>query len=220
MNLVKKPYISIVGDSISTYYGYTPIYDVFYDDNNSSYTNINSVKDTWWMQVIKSMQSQLLVNDSYAGSTIFKNGYQGANSPWRISRLKSKTTLPDLILIFAGLNDVGNYVPVDIFKLNYTELLKELMQQYPSASIWASTLIVGNIKNKRIAPFVNWKSCIPIEEYNAAIRSVVKKYDVILADLASLNKQYQSIDGVHPDKVGMQEISEMWLHFLKEPTVL
>lgn len=42
----------VLGDSISTYEGYTPASVVFYDSYFQRLTGVTSVNDTWWMQVI------------------------------------------------------------------------------------------------------------------------------------------------------------------------
>ena len=45
----------VLGDSISTYEGYTPASVVFYDSYFQRLTGVTSVNDTWWMQVINGL---------------------------------------------------------------------------------------------------------------------------------------------------------------------
>ena len=52
---MEKRRISILGDSISTFAGYTPEEAVFYDSYVQWETGVKSVEDTWWMQVIKAL---------------------------------------------------------------------------------------------------------------------------------------------------------------------
>ena len=45
---MEKRRISILGDSISTFAGYTPEEAVFYDSYVQWETGVKSVEDTWW----------------------------------------------------------------------------------------------------------------------------------------------------------------------------
>ena len=61
---MEKRRISILGDSISTFAGYTPEEAVFYDSYVQWETGVKSVEDTWWMQVIKALDGELGTNHS------------------------------------------------------------------------------------------------------------------------------------------------------------
>ena len=65
-----KKIISILGDSISTFAGYTPAGAVFYDDWRQRETGVADPGATWWMQVIEGLGGVLGVNNSYSGSTV------------------------------------------------------------------------------------------------------------------------------------------------------
>ena len=63
--------VSILGDSVSTFQGYNPRgYSVFYDASMQRVNGLNSVSDTWWDMVIKSMHARLCVNNSYSGNRV------------------------------------------------------------------------------------------------------------------------------------------------------
>ena len=105
---------SILGDSISTYAGYS---------NDAANTNstiasnalwfkdqsvITSVNETWWMQVANQAGMNVLVNNSWSGSEMAGNGYA------RASQLHDNTgsnagTKPDIVAIFMGVNDVNHF---------------------------------------------------------------------------------------------------------------
>lgn len=55
----RKLRISILGDSISTFAGYTPKDSVFYDSYVQWETGVKTVEDTWWMQVIRAFEQSL-----------------------------------------------------------------------------------------------------------------------------------------------------------------
>lgn len=202
---------SILGDSISTLHGYTPAEGAFYHTAFSQSTGIASVEDTWWMKVIKGCGGDLLVNDSYAGSTVCRDGYQPASAPWRLAKLKQKQIAPDCILIYSGLNDVAFYRTPSEFEEAYTSMLLEMKSQYPNAEIWCGTLCEGLLTNPSLAPFLNFKHCTSLSEYNACIRSSANATGCQVADIAAFGQAYSSMDGVHPNAVGMEQLAQMWL---------
>ena len=61
------PLFSILGDSISTYMGYNPCgYAIFYDAEKCIRNGLYSVSETWWNQVIRVCDGELLVNNSFS----------------------------------------------------------------------------------------------------------------------------------------------------------
>ena len=67
----KKIKVSILGDSISTYFGYTDFgYPVYFMDDKACENGIESVDDIWWKQVIDSLGGELCVNNSFSGSLV------------------------------------------------------------------------------------------------------------------------------------------------------
>ncbi|MCR4643313.1 MAG: SGNH/GDSL hydrolase family protein [Lachnospiraceae bacterium] len=63
--------ISILGDSLSTYTGYNPEdYAVYYQEPMLWKNGMESVNDTWWMQVITALGRELCMKASYPGADI------------------------------------------------------------------------------------------------------------------------------------------------------
>ena len=191
--------VSILGDSISTFEGVTPPAGVFYGPAYASALKVSSVEETWWMQVIHGLGGSLLVNNSYAGSTVSSKGCWPACSSRRIQALSANGIFPDIILIFTGLNDVDYGIPVGDFADDYARMLTRLNQHYPHAEIWCSTLCRGH-----------WSEA----SYNEMIRSCARQENCRLADLASFGEPYSSTDGAHPDAQGMTQLSKLWLKCL------
>lgn len=75
---VVKKKVSILGDSISTFQGYTP-YPNNYQYPKGSYTDFTSVTQTWWHQLIfdKMTDATLEVNSSYTGTCVQETTSQG-----------------------------------------------------------------------------------------------------------------------------------------------
>ncbi len=105
--------ILIFGDSYSTYEGYIPEgYATYYPKTNE--LNVCDVTHTWWKMLAEETDSDIIMNNSWSGSTICNTGYSGdcsATSSF-IHRLdvlietgffvKNKI---DRIFVFGGTND-------------------------------------------------------------------------------------------------------------------
>lgn len=125
--------LSIIGDSISTYDGFTnsknhnPLYlsdtnnqatfDCYYGDaNRTDYEEIKSVtlNDTWWMQAAQTMGMEILVNNSWSGSYVRLDSarnntqYAAASYKDRCVNLHMESQMPDIIAVYMGTNDTGN----------------------------------------------------------------------------------------------------------------
>ena len=214
MLITTQKTVSIYGDSISTLAGVSPEDGVFYDPNYARNTGVSSAEDTWWMKVIRGLGASLLVNNSYAGSTICRNGYQAASTPWRIAKLRKGDLLPDYILIYSGLNDVAFYRTPDEFYEHYASMLTQMKETYPQTEIYCGTLCHGFLNNPDWPLFVNLKDCLPLSLYNEGIRRAAHETGCGLADLAAYEVAYSSIDGVHPDAKGMEQLAGLWLRSL------
>lgn len=219
-------YVSILGDSISTYTGYNPLgYAVFYEGENARNNNLQSVYDTWWAKVNQFLQAYLCVNASYSGSKVSGNNFPAANSMERIRSLHTPNISPDVILVYIGFNDFGYGVPIkrstflrkdpSCFQDAYRLMLQRLKKQYPTAKIICGTLMKSYIKEKAEWRFPDLLNNIPFEAYNETIRDSCKHETCMLADLASLNLLYETLDGTHPTKNGHQIIANAWISLLK-----
>lgn len=100
---------SIMGDSISTFRGISPIENRwFYDDQDTFGGGVSDPKETWWMRYIDSHDGTLLSNAAFSGSMV-----QGWDFPAGESMSRAKQLLgsngeePDIVLVYYGLNDYG-----------------------------------------------------------------------------------------------------------------
>lgn len=213
--MAERRNISVLGDSISTFEGFSPVFNAFYTQDYAMSTKVYSVEETWWMQVIHALDGALLVNESRMGSSVASFGHQPASALWRIEKLKRGETTPDLILIYAGLNDVAFYVSPEEFGMHYSAMLKNATERFPAATICCGTLCRGYLRNPALPLFVNLDACTPLAEYNEQIRQAVAGFGCHLVDLAAADVEYCSIDGVHPDVTGMKTLAELWLAHMK-----
>ena len=125
--------LSLIGDSISTYYGvsnsstYNPLYlstseatfGTYYGNtSHGDYAEFSSVGryDTWWQQTVDTLGMDLLVNNAWSGSfTLIDQGqsntteYPAAGYKNRAVNLHKGTTKPDIICVYLGTNDIAYY---------------------------------------------------------------------------------------------------------------
>ncbi len=204
-----KPRVSVLGDSISTFEGYTPSKGVFFDRYNQYETGLESVEDTWWMQVIRALDGQLGFNDSLAGSTVSGMLSSSATAAGRIRNL-AKNGIPDLILVATGCNDWAFSVNPKEFEESYGLMLRRLKEAYPDAEIWCSTFPEGKLVDPEERFFFNMDRMISKRIYGDLIKGLADRYGLQVADLTSRG-EYETIDGIHPDKKGMETLARMWL---------
>lgn len=201
--------ISVLGDSISTYQGYTTPSGVFYDLFNAMYADMKGVNDTWWMQVIHALNGTLEVNDSYSSTTVSGTSHLCACSDKRTSSLGN----PDMILVFMGTNDYGYHIDTISFERDYRIMLKKLKHNYPHSKIWCGTLLWSYCIKEQ---YINYYGDLPggqsaLEPYNRIIRAVCKEEGCPVADLAAAGIEYAAIDCAHPHADGMKTIADLWI---------
>ena len=198
-----KPSVSILGDSYSTFEGYlTPdTMDIWYFENKQDprRTDVKSVGETWWMQLIKKKNWKLELNNSWSGSTICYTGYGDEDYRLRsfITRVPALGS-PDIILIFGGTNDSWSNAPVGEYKYAdwrradlYTFrpamacMLHKIKERYPTADIYF-------ISNDGLKP-----------EITVSMAQICKRYDVPMIQLENISKT-----AGHPNVKGMTQIAE------------
>ena len=212
--------ISILGDSISTYESYNPYgYPVYYRDDRLYDNEIESVDDTWWKQVIDGLGGELCVNNSYSGSMVVGAVESSACSNDRCSNLHDKIA-PDIILVYIGTNDrgfkveIGMEAPMEKLKFYgaYRTMLRQIKNNYSSAKIVGSTLLMGYLKDRENLAYDRFMR--EDSRYNDAIRLAVKEENCLLADLALSGERYETLDYCHPTKSGHRTIAKLWLNCL------
>ncbi len=138
--------LSILGDSMSTYYGVSnnPAYNSTLGDGAIYYPNREchvTLESTWWYQSAKAMGMELLVNNAWSGSCLLYPRY-GSDAAYkdRCVQLHDDTgadagRTPDVIAIELGANDyyafpetLGSYEDID-----FDALITETQEGYSYA---------------------------------------------------------------------------------------
>ena len=210
----QKKRISILGDSVSTFVGITPPEALFYDAWRQEETGVTSPDDTWWMQVIQGMGGMLGVNNSYAGSTV-SGGFMTSGTSEKRLRTLSAEGEPDMILVAMGANDWGFGVHPQEFEYEYRRMLQRMKRLYPRAEIWCATILRGKpVPEEEM--FFNVDGVISPNIYSDIIRRIGTEEAVHLADVSGYHMEYETIDGVHPNREGMKMIACLWLKELQK----
>lgn len=230
--------LSILGDSISTYLDYIP------SENRSQYPegDVDSVDKTYWKKIIDTLGMKLGVNESWAGSLVSWDGTTENNdigenkhiaSTTRISHLGDNGT-PDIILIFAGTNDIGHEVEigeinnltyaedvsnlsVSTFSESYTAMIMRIQYYYPKSKILVLTPC--------FAKYTSYTYYTP-DRLNQYINKIIEICEIMGVDVIDTRKtgfnMYNindlTIDGLHPNAKGMELLSDsilkkMWFKF-------
>ncbi len=124
---------SVIGDSISTYYGYSnsttynPLYlstseatfGTYYGNkSHGDYADFDHIAwtDTWWKQTVDTLGMDLLVNNAWSGSFLLSDGGQSNTTEYPVAAYKTRavnmhygSTKPDIIAAFLGTNDIAYY---------------------------------------------------------------------------------------------------------------
>lgn len=221
----KDRYFSILGDSISTLDGYNPPEcGVFYDREHKYLADIYGPEDTWWGMVIAALGGRLLVNNAWSGSMVCRHPscliQSYGCSDDRTGGLKIGTQAPDVVMVFLGLNDFGCGMQVSggeglqVFAVAYETMLRKLQNHYPKAEIWCLTLPCSSwSKQPDFAPPAmrgGWH----ISQYCQTIGTCAEKLGCQLVDIYDPKVPYDTIDGYHPTREGMETIAQAVLKAL------
>ena len=216
---LKGKSVSFLGDSISTYEGWSNNtgHNSSLGNNATKYNNtIMNVNSTWWKQTINELQLSLCVNNSCDAGRVTNTKLNLPNGFDRAGQLHRDNSMqPDIIIVYLGTNDLGNKCElgslseytINYFIPAYDLMLCNIVSQYPGADVFVCTLLPEgrNTEDKLI-------------EYNAAIKQLAALHKVNVIDLyadSGINRtnylQYVINEGnltVHPNEDGMDLIAD------------
>ena len=229
--------ISVLGDSTSTFEGYTPINDGFNLNHRDRYPQSNlltDVNETWWMQVINKLDAKLGINDSWAGSTVYwgdnlqqsdsDNGEKAAMaSLTRIQNLGSNGT-PDVILFYGAGNDIRRTAKLGSFDPatapTEADLTATKWETFADAYVAAIMRLQYYYPQSQILVILyEENSAIWTDEklnaYNSVIQAICDHYGVVTLDLRGRGFRPDMFpDQAHPNAEGMSLIANAVLQTL------
>lgn len=208
--------LSILGDSISTYEGIS-------NDKHRQFTLVSNpsyysfpfpLESMYWRRLTERYGLRLCVNNAWSGAFLTRH-FPGMGvdrekvlSPGieRVAYLAdNEGNIPDIILVFMGLNDLGCGVEADIFADAYKQVVRRIQSFYPNAV----TFCVGmpNRDENFYAEAVAYNQGIERAVAFGGERFVY--VDLFSSSLQGEEYIQKSVDGLHPDEKGMEIIAEV-----------
>lgn len=207
--------LMIIGDSYSTFDGYIPKgYAVYYSKAKREGNDVNNVSDTWWHKLAKKADLNVILNDSWSGSTVGYTGYGGADCRltssfiYRFEKYYREGFFDankiDTLLIFGGTNDSWANVKLGEIKLDSCEEgdLYTVLPAICHIIRRAKEVLPGT----RIIYIIN---CDIKPEIGDAVKSASAHYGTEYVELHGVTK----VNG-HPTSKGMGEICDAVLSVL------
>lgn len=215
----KNGYISFLGDSITTYEGWSnnTDYNTTIGNNAVYYTSSKmGVTDTWWHQTANELDYGLCVNNSWSAGRVTDTKDGILSGVERASNLHNDNTnvKPDVIVVYLGTNDIGNGISSDDFNSSYAEMLNVIKSAYPEAEVYCCTLLPESRTEGMDSE---------LAAYNEIIRDLTESagYNVIdfyesITDWDYTTHTYDD-NGlrVHPTANGMDKLAECVIETIK-----
>ena len=207
----------IFGDSYSTFEKFVPNgYAVYYSEIERPETDVTKVCYTWWHQVVEEANLNLILNDSWSGSTISYTGWnhmdcsQSSSFIYRLHKLIErgffKENKIDKVFVFGGTNDSWSDAPLGTMK--YEDWKKEdLYFVLPAICYFLKTLKI-QLPEAEIYCLINTELKSEIAE---GLRQACAMYDVTSISFDKIDKKCG-----HPTIKGMQDIKNTVLKVLRE----
>lgn len=192
--------VSILGDSISTFYSYMPsTFAHFYPYPTADIFDVNQ---TWWMQFINHYGMKLLANNSWGGSAVAGDAESATRKKTRLQHLFIGDVKPDVIIIFMGNNDAASqYINLTMFDNAYDEMLKNIKSMSPDSEIILCTL-----------PPLELFSSTDQVNYNQVIRKYANNYGYKLIEFSTAYERQENqnilVDSAHPNNLGMDMLAQ------------
>lgn len=213
-NVLSGKGISILGDGISTYKGwsnnafdnYTISENSFYYCNSSG--DVSEVQETWWLQATTAAGLDLVVNNSCSTGEV---SALGASRAQQLHNNEGRE--PDIIAVYIGINDWRNAKSVEEFRSAYSDMISDMTRRYVGKDLYLFTLIsTSDLElNSRLVAF------------NDIIKDVATQYNCTLVNLYNdtginaSNASSYMIDGQDfPNSLCMDLITKCFLDSLKK----
>ncbi len=204
--MLKEKSLSILGDSISTYQGisndesahpsigYHPYY----------YRDPFPPQKTYWAILLRRLGLTLCVNNSWSGGNLSGRDDPDSGINRAACLARSDGTIPHIIIVFMGINDLGRGIASSVFAADYQGTLAIIKETYPHAAVCCVNLPDRD-------PTLKMRTEVFNEVIAQAVAAAGDRFFV--ADLfgSRLNNEcyyMNTLDGLHPDEDGMSIIAD------------
>lgn len=207
--------VIIFGDSYSTFKNYIPAgFAVYYSEEERAETDVRKVEQTWWHQVISQKGFNLVMNNSWSGSTIGYTGYNNSDCSatssfiYRFNRLVDEGFFErndiDTVFIFGGTNDSWSNAPLGDEKYDGFEK-NDLYSVLPAIGCFLKTVKQTLVKAD-IYCLINTEIKPEIAE---GMKNACDKYGITKITFEKIDKRCG-----HPTIEGMKDIKNAVLKAL------
>jgi hypothetical protein len=207
----------IFGDSYSTFEGCVPDgYAIYYFPRSCEYTDVREKEQTWWHRVMAQAGLELVLNNSWSGSTVGYTGYDNADTSasssfiFRLRRLIDEGFFAenriDTAFVFGGTNDSWADAPLGEPKFeNWEE--SDLYFVLPAVCyfLW---LLKQTLPEARLYCLINTELK---QEISDCMRAACARYGITAVTFEHIDKSCG-----HPTIRGMQDIADTVLQALAE----
>ena len=210
---LKGKTVSIMGDSVSTFYKEGDKNNSYYHGDNEFYyprycSAISDSSKTWWMLTINGLGAKLGVNNSLSGSSVSGSTSTAGQSMTRINTLGNNGN-PDIIICYLGINDNVNGVSHTQFKQAYKTMLNNIIKTYPNAYVFVCTMAYSGYYTTSSHYYYEEEDRLA---YNQILKELKDEYKIGLIDFASAvtesNYKNNYNDNLHYNTVGMNNMSK------------
>lgn len=199
----------IFGDSYSTFDGYIPQgYDSYYPANWGIESSPDLLSQTWWQQAAGEADLNILLNDSWSGSTIGYTAYDGYDSSrtsafiYRLRRLIENGFFAenkvDTVFVFGGTND--SWCGAELGNEQYEDHTESDLYYVLPAICYFLKLLKQTLPDAAIYCMINTDLKL---EISACMEHACEKYGITVVNFEQIDKVYG-----HPTVRGMQDIKD------------
>ena len=208
--------LSIMGDSISTFYEPGSVMNSYYSGTNTYYyptysATIKTVDLTWWYQLIVNTKMNLGINNSWSGSCASGSIPSAGVNDSRINTL-NENGKSDIVIIYLGTNDLASGVSTEVF-MDAINTIVSKVKALGVKHIFVTTLGYTNYTGNNYSEEVRL-------EYNEEIRKYVEKENLGLIPLDEyvINDNYMIYlgDYLHYNAKGAKLLSKIAEKSIKE----
>jgi len=205
--------VVIMGDSYSTYQGYIPEgYRFYYSDERTDNPTVKGVEKTWWNMLANENKFNIILNDSYSGSTIcntvreilpLESSFVNRIDRYITNHFFDENKI-DTMFIFGGTND--SWINAPVGNLKYSGWTADELKCVLPAFCYV--IHQAKIAVDNVIVIIN---CGLKEEITNGFIEACKKFDVKYLHLEKIDKQHG-----HPTELGMKQISEQVMACLQK----
>ena len=208
--------VSILGDSITTFYSAdSPVNSYYHGENQFYYptysSTVKTVDLTWWYKLINNNNMKLGINNSWSGSCAYGTSSSAGMTDGRINTITENGD-PDIVIIYLGTNDCAGGFELANFS-NAIQTMISKIRKITDAEIFITTLGYSNYTGNKYK-----------EEnrlaYNAELRKLASELNCGLVPLdeyiTSTSYSFYLGDFLHYNAKGAELLSLIYEKSIKE----